>query len=84
MRNAVWARRTVLRLALGSALAGLLLAATPAQPPPLRQRTRLDRRRLPLVVIDPGHGGIDPGAIGAEFGKAGAFGLHLVGHGLRP
>jgi N-acetylmuramoyl-L-alanine amidase len=65
MRNVVWVRRTLLRLALGSALAGLLAAASPAQPPPLRHRTRLRRRRQPMVVIDPGHGGIDPGAIGA-------------------
>jgi N-acetylmuramoyl-L-alanine amidase len=58
MRDVVWARRTVLRLALGWALAGFSPDATRAQ-------SRPSRRRLPMVVIDPGHGGIDPGAIGA-------------------
>lgn len=37
-------------------------AATNAAPPP----TKPDKKQKPLVIIDPGHGGIDPGAIGAN------------------
>ena len=69
MRNAVWARRAVLRLALGSALAGVsldtCLARAGDRVPPAGQRAKRRLPRLPMVVIDPGHGGIDPGAIGA-------------------
>ena len=44
-------------------MANLSVDRALAQPPARTQR--LHRRKLPLVVIDPGHGGIDPGAIGA-------------------
>jgi N-acetylmuramoyl-L-alanine amidase len=56
-----WARRALLRLLATGAVARLA-AQTGAQPPD-RAQPRL--RHLPLVVLDPGHGGIDPGAIGA-------------------
>jgi N-acetylmuramoyl-L-alanine amidase len=54
-------RRAVLGLlALAAATGGAgpaIAARLPARKPPVP-------RRLPIVVIDPGHGGIDPGAIG--------------------
>ena len=53
------ARRRVLRLAAGGFVSGFAEIAGAER----RQRARL--RHLPLVVLDPGHGGIDPGAIGA-------------------
>jgi N-acetylmuramoyl-L-alanine amidase len=65
MRNILCARRAVLRLLLGYAATGLTVAAVRAQPP-VRGRPRLRPRYLPMIVIDPGHGGIDPGAIGAS------------------
>ena len=56
-------RRTLLGAAFGSALAAPALAAksaagknAPATKPP--------GGKLPLVLLDPGHGGKDPGAIG--------------------
>jgi N-acetylmuramoyl-L-alanine amidase len=71
MRNTVGGRRILLRLLAGGVIAGLAAALASAQPParapPQRgtQRPRTQRLYRPLVVIDPGHGGIDPGAIGA-------------------
>lgn len=35
-----------------------------SQPDPLSQAKRDARKAKPVVVIDPGHGGVDPGAIG--------------------
>lgn len=56
--------------------AALLLAAAPAAPAAAQQPATRPQRRaaprestraaLPLVVIDPGHGGADPGAIGPQ------------------
>lgn len=71
MRITVGVRRILLRLLAGGVIAGLAAALASAQPParapPQRgtQRPRTQRFYRPLVVIDPGHGGIDPGAIGA-------------------
>ena len=71
MRNTVAARRIVLRLLAGGVIAVLAAELASAQPParapPQRamQRPRAQQLYRPLVVIDPGHGGIDPGAIGA-------------------
>jgi len=62
MRNIAVARRSVLRLLAGCAAAHSAANAASAQPP---GRGRPQLRHLPTVVIDPGHGGIDPGAIGA-------------------
>ena len=62
MWNIVWARRSVLRLLVGCAAAEFAAGPASAQPP---GRGRPRPRYLPMVVIDPGHGGIDPGAIGA-------------------
>jgi N-acetylmuramoyl-L-alanine amidase len=67
-------RRLLLRLALGAPTLLLLGPAAAAQnrsaaraaagvPVPPRKPAR---REVPLVVIDPGHGGRDPGAIGAR------------------
>lgn len=55
-----YARRAVMRLLAGGIAAGVGVGAL-AQPPG-RGKPRL--RYLPLIVVDPGHGGIDPGAIG--------------------
>ncbi len=62
MRDVARGRRRVLRLLLCGAI-GWRSEAALAQPPG-RARPRL--RRVPIVVLDPGHGGIDPGAIGAS------------------
>jgi len=61
MWNIALARRTVLRLLAGSAATEFAISAS-AQPPGRGWRRP---RYLPMLVIDPGHGGIDPGAIGA-------------------
>jgi N-acetylmuramoyl-L-alanine amidase len=53
------ARRRLLRLIAGGFVSGSAEIAGAQH----RQRAR--SRHLPLVVLDPGHGGIDPGAIGA-------------------
>ena len=51
-------RRTLLGAAAGGVLAAPALAAKPAAP------AKPPSGRLPLVLLDPGHGGKDPGAIG--------------------
>jgi N-acetylmuramoyl-L-alanine amidase len=68
MRNIACARRTVLRLVAGCAATASMVDAARAQPAGRGQNPEQRRSRpghLPMVVIDPGHGGIDPGAIGA-------------------
>jgi len=61
-----YGRRTMLRLLALGAVSGLVFDGAAAQPaargavPPLRPPTA---RRQPTIVIDPGHGGIDPGAV---------------------
>jgi N-acetylmuramoyl-L-alanine amidase len=45
-------------------LAGLMLAFAALPPPALAQGRRRQAAPAPLVVLDPGHGGRDPGAIG--------------------
>lgn len=60
MRGTVVARRALLAFAGGfvaSPFAGELAAAHGGHGP------RHNARRLPIIAIDPGHGGIDPGAI---------------------
>jgi N-acetylmuramoyl-L-alanine amidase len=56
------ARRTL--LGLGASL--LWLGTATAEPRRSRTPRRAARTTLPLVVIDPGHGGRDPGAIGGN------------------
>ena len=62
MRTVNYARRRVLGAIAFLAVARCFGSAS-AQPAASRA---LPVRRLPIVVIDPGHGGIDPGAIGAN------------------
>ena len=61
MPELVVARRILLSL-----LAGALACAADAQAAALRARHRTPQPRRHLVAIDPGHGGIDPGTIGAS------------------
>lgn len=62
MRYITWSRRGMLRVLAGCAVSEFAVGAASAQP---AGRGPLRRRYLPMVVIDPGHGGIDPGAVGA-------------------
>ncbi|MBF0373291.1 MAG: N-acetylmuramoyl-L-alanine amidase [Alphaproteobacteria bacterium] len=49
--------------------------AAPPKPPPQAEKPRpIKPSSRPVVVIDPGHGGVDPGAIGIE----GTFEKHLT------
>lgn len=41
---------------------------------PTREAPPIHKKRKPVVIIDPGHGGIDPGAIGSN----GVFEKHIV------
>jgi N-acetylmuramoyl-L-alanine amidase len=66
MRGCDCGRRTILRLLVFGGAVGLGFDRALAQPtgrgtPPLRRAPMVVRQ--PTVVIDPGHGGIDPGAI---------------------
>jgi N-acetylmuramoyl-L-alanine amidase len=54
-------RREVVRLLAFGAAAGWAFEAATAQP---AARGAVPARRPPTVVIDPGHGGVDPGATG--------------------
>jgi N-acetylmuramoyl-L-alanine amidase len=63
MRDTSCGRRRVLGGLALCAVAGWDLEPASAQPP--RKRTPAVRR-VPTVVIDPGHGGVDPGAITAD------------------
>ena len=62
MRNIAWRGGMCCALVAGCAVAEFAVHAAYAQP---CGRGR-QRPYLPMVVIDPGHGGIDPGAIGAS------------------
>jgi N-acetylmuramoyl-L-alanine amidase len=63
MREIAVARRAALRVLALCLAAGGSMAWARAKPGMGRRGTRPPRRR-PVIVIDPGHGGIDPGAIG--------------------
>jgi N-acetylmuramoyl-L-alanine amidase len=63
MRNIGCARRRVLRGLAFCAVVGWRFDSASAQP---AGRGTQPGRRLPTVVIDPGHGGVDPGAISPD------------------
>ena len=72
MRDIAWQRRTLLRLLAGCGAVGVGMDVVQAQPdrrqppPPGASRGKPRQHYRPMVVIDPGHGGIDPGAIGVD------------------
>src|SRR2546428_372437 len=64
MRDLVIARRALLALAAGSALAGWPGHPAAARPSgKARPLPRPARKPMRVVALDPGHGGVDPGAI---------------------
>jgi N-acetylmuramoyl-L-alanine amidase len=63
MPNSGCVRRRVLGVSAFCAIAGWALDSVSAQP---AARRAPSVRRAPTVVIDPGHGGVDPGAISAN------------------
>jgi N-acetylmuramoyl-L-alanine amidase len=63
MQDRDWQRRQVLRGLAFCAAVGWRFAPASAQPV---GRGAAPARHIPTVVIDPGHGGIDPGAISAS------------------
>ena len=64
-RFALVGRRGFAKLALGLAATGLVATGLPA-PAQARSSNPFSKKNLPLVMIDPGHGGNDPGAIAAD------------------
>lgn len=69
MQKLALGRRAVARLLLGCLAAGLLVGGAASQPPArvaVAPRGKPKPRYQPVVVIDPGHGGVDPGAISID------------------
>ena len=62
MRDTIIARRTLLALAAGIAVCVGPLGSAEARPP-VETRPRQSRIRPRVIALDPGHGGVDPGAI---------------------
>lgn len=73
MRHIAFDRRDALRIFAGSIASSLAGADALAKPLAAAAKIRW-QHALPLIVIDPGHGGIDPGAIG----ESGVFEKHVV------
>src|SRR5579862_6951830 len=57
-------RRELLRFAGLMGLGAFSISLTPEALAAEKSRLAANPRRAPLVVIDPGHGGVDPGCIG--------------------
>src|SRR5712691_6168554 len=62
MRDIIIARRALLALAAGIAVGSVPIRPTSARLPGKRGPQH-SRKHLRVIALDPGHGGVDPGAI---------------------
>ena len=57
-----------------SSSTGIIIPGHKPQPPAMATAAAIPTYEKPLIIIDPGHGGVDPGAIGSN----GIFEKHIV------